>query len=459
MGSDGRQAVVQEWQAAAPRTDAEVGRFYQESACLADDLRDWHQTPDRQALTRALVAFAQEHGVRSVLDVGCGRGDDLRALWDAGFHDLSGVEPNVALRATMPYLIRCGVVNDLTEFSPRQQFGLTILIDVLEHLPNPQAFLDRVLRHVPIGGYLAECTGTWDTETPLHLPANWGWRPTGQIRRAGFEVVHQTSRLTFYQRVADGVQPMQSVLMCVWRSTSLATTRCLWDLSRQGLGRPYDPDGPLVYNLLTRPGDADIGRSRAIIVSDWWRDMPDDVFLMLDDDIVFNPASADRLVRLARAKRSVACAAYATKGGAHFACQMFPGQQVTFAPDAAPAPIRYAATGFMAVHRDVIDALIPTLPIVHPDEPWSYWPLFQQFSREYVAPRWPGDPGKLEGLSEDFAFCARARDLGFEIWLDPSIYLEHEGTRLYTPADVFDRIRAGETKYFQLQPDREPVPA
>ncbi len=48
-------------------------------------------------------------------------------------------------------------------------------------------------------------------------------------------------------------------------------------------------------------------------------------------------------------------------------------------------------------------------------------------------------PWKEDGhiyLSEDWAFCQRARDAGFDCWLDPSIRLGHMGQTMYTLEDL-----------------------
>jgi hypothetical protein len=35
-------------------------------------------------------------------------------------------------------------------------------------------------------------------------------------------------------------------------------------------------------------------------------------------------------------------------------------------------------------------------------------------------------------MGEDFLFCDRARELGFDVWIDPSISLGHMGVQEYT---------------------------
>lgn len=270
-----------------------------------------------------------------------------------------------------------------------------------------------------------------------------GFRPRGTILGAGFRLVEEVRDLAIFERVGDAAHPSQSVLLCAWRGVTAGTYRSLMRLARQGIGQThYDPDEP-VYSFMDRPGDAAIDRARSMIVTQWWQNTPDDVFIMIDDDIIFEPVAVNRVVALAREKRAIACGAYSTRGATHFACQL--GDEVVrFAPDAAPVEIRWAATGFMAVHRDVIDALIPDQPFCDVETTGGFYPLFQPFPMEYA-------PGLWTYQTEDFAFNERARRKGFRVWLDPAVYLEHEGTYRYTPMDVLAKTRAG-TGYLRETP-------
>lgn len=240
--------------------------------------------------------------------------------------------------------------------------------------------------------------------------------------------------------------PSQSILLCAWRGVTTGTFDTLTQLARQGLNKPYDPDEP-GWGILVQSGDAAIYRSRGRIVTAWYERLPDDVFLMVDDDVVFHPAAATRIIAHARATRGIVCGAYATKGGTHFACQMYAGQNIRFAADSPLVEVKYPATGFMAVHRDVIAAMIRTLPRVNQAMQGGYYPLFCPLVVE-------NENGEYEELSEDYAFGERARRLGFTVWLDPAIYLEHEGTYRWTIHDVFRRAEDG-SGYLAVVPHDE----
>lgn len=216
-----------------------------------------------------------------------------------------------------------------------------------------------------------------------------------------------------------------TVLLCAWREMKIATAECLLKLRDLGWG----------YAIIG--GDALITRSRAKTVSNWYRKcLDEDVFLMLDDDVVFQPEDAAKVVELAKQTRSIACGAYPVKDGGHLACRRFVGQDIVFGPDSPPVEIEYAATGFMAVHRDVITAMIeakkpdgePLFPLVDHKGLSPFWPFFDTFNVKHNAGT---DQEFWDSLSEDYAFCEQARRLGFKVWLDPSVILFHLGTYPY----------------------------
>jgi len=220
----------------------------------------------------------------------------------------------------------------------------------------------------------------------------------------------ETSRgLSPHQEGGREVAP-GTALVIAHRTVEASTVTCLFEL----VGRGW----PIAIPF----GDALIDRGRARAASSWYRTMSEDaeggdVFLMIDDDIVFKAEDAERVVQIAREKRAIACAAYPVSGGGHLASRGFPGQELRFGPDLEPVEIRWPATGFMAVHRDVIKAFAETMDECYPGESGAFWPMFQPYK---LGPDY---------LSEDYAFGERARELGFATWLDPQSILIHMKTQ------------------------------
>lgn len=117
----------------------------------------------------------------------------------------------------------------------------------------------------------------------------------------------------------------------------------------------------------------------------------------------------------------------------------FPDQEVTFSHDAKPVEIRYLGSGFMAAHRRVFESMVAragefpegsnyNVPLCHPQD-LQYWPWFQPFWAK-------NDAGEWIYLSEDWAFCNRARAFGHKVWLDPSIFIDHKGEYRWNLADA-----------------------
>jgi hypothetical protein len=84
------------------------------------------------------------------------------------------------------------------------------------------------------------------------------------------------------------------------------------------------------------------------------------------------------------------------------------------------------ATGFMMIKREVIDKMIASYPELKYNNdlntPPELNPHFYAFFDTMI------DPKDKRYLSEDYTFSRRWQDIGGEIWLDPSISLNHYGS-------------------------------
>lgn len=202
-----------------------------------------------------------------------------------------------------------------------------------------------------------------------------------------------------------------TLIVCAYRAISLPTHACMVNLlTMRGSNTWHTQIG----------GEAGINRARSIQVSKWLRESTDDVFLMVDDDIVFDPDDANSIVERCRSGYDVIAAAYPTGDASHLAVRTLGETSLRFGPDQEPLEMRHVATGFFACNRRVIEALVDTLPLCNSNTSWAFWPLFG-FG-------WEPDPeaGGTNNLSEDYYFCNRARELGFKVWLDMSIAIGHE---------------------------------
>jgi cellulose synthase/poly-beta-1,6-N-acetylglucosamine synthase-like glycosyltransferase len=105
-----------------------------------------------------------------------------------------------------------------------------------------------------------------------------------------------------------------------------------------------------------------------------------------------------------------------------------PGQSKTVNLN-EPMAVSHAGTGFMAIRRDVLQALEGRLehrkysdPMINAGQGDSVTSFFDSDI----------DPDSNEYLGEDYTFCHRVRDAGMKIWICPWMRLSHVGTYIYS---------------------------
>ena len=187
------------------------------------------------------------------------------------------------------------------------------------------------------------------------------------------------------------------------------------------------------YQVRRVAGYAAIDQGRNQMATDALLDGFDET-LWIDSDVGFHPDDVDRL----RAHHlPIVCGIYPQKGKRALACHVMPGaQQMTFGEQGGLTELLYAGTGFLLIRREVYLAVqrhhqLPTCNerFGHPMLPFFY-PMLR-----------PIDDGHWY-LAEDYAFCERARQAGYQIWADTTIRLWHIGTYRYGWEDAgMDRPR------------------
>jgi len=194
--------------------------------------------------------------------------------------------------------------------------------------------------------------------------------------------------------------------------------------------------------------DALISRTRSLMATRFL-EAPElqhcDVMVIVDDDVVWEAADFWKIVEGCRETRSIYGGVYVTRSHTdpHISSRVFSGSKLRIekTPERRPLELEYLATGFMAIHRDVLEAMVAPGAVfkdadgthqIHKvtkggDRP--FWPVFSPFTIE-------DQPGSFHYLSEDWAFGERARQLGFKAWFDQSIILQHMGLYPYTVGDI-----------------------
>jgi len=149
--------------------------------------------------------------------------------------------------------------------------------------------------------------------------------------------------------------------------------------------------------------------------------------LMLDDDVEFLDPESDPIDRLISLDKDIVGGIYVYKRKPHYPAfrpkdlQRAYEKKLEFPKDYKfkipnkPFEVEWMSGGCILIKREIIEKLISKY-----DFPFC--------SMVY----------KKEFLSEDFAFCKRARDEGFEVWADPFVELGHVGDYSYTLKDYYE---------------------
>jgi hypothetical protein len=176
-------------------------------------------------------------------------------------------------------------------------------------------------------------------------------------------------------------------------------------------------------------GDGNLPRARAIHLGMWREeyDTPDrcDYFMIVDDDISFNPEAIDILIG---DDKPIVGGIYTFKttdpGYVGKACTRFFKRQV-LSPN-GPFEVQWLNGGFIMVKAETLLKMIDAYPELVIDVPkessgkitaketWALW-----------TPRVYHDNGDRLFLGEDWSFCQRAREIGFNIYADLRVKLVH----------------------------------
>lgn len=183
------------------------------------------------------------------------------------------------------------------------------------------------------------------------------------------------------------------------------------------------------FSFSKRRGDALIDRARSMEASRFLLKSNAEVLLFLDDDIIYDPLDAVKMVRHVHEGKDIVGGAYTlkTEGGGQFTTKLLPEtKSIVMGEGGGLYEVRMVATGFMAVHRRVFEKVSKKIPFCSVREMDGFWPFFQPF------PKFIEENNKWFYLSEDWAFCERAREEGFKVWLDSTIKLKHAGRTTYS---------------------------
>jgi hypothetical protein len=203
--------------------------------------------------------------------------------------------------------------------------------------------------------------------------------------------------------------------------------------------------GEFDLDVVLLGGDSLITRSRSVLVSRFLDNPLATHLMFVDADIAFEP---DQFLRLLRLEKDFAAGAYplkqidwrslprrAIKGeslaaaGLSYVGQVCAGDELRYENGFATAI--YAGGGFQLIRRPVFERLIAAHPELKFKAVHTLTNAKPTEDHLYALFECAIEPKSGVYLSEDYAFCARWRALGGEIWLDLESRLTHTGTSSY----------------------------
>jgi len=180
------------------------------------------------------------------------------------------------------------------------------------------------------------------------------------------------------------------------------------------------------------PDESLLPRARNVMVSQFLKSKCDSM-LFIDADMAWKPEAVLRLLAWSQSwEKAVVGAAGVRRSDPPSFCVNFKeaaGQSIKICPDTGCVSLRHLGTGFILIRREAIEKLIRLHPELTYEETdrqgrstGAHHALFMMH---------------MEGghsYSEDYRFCDLWRQAGGEVWADPTIALEHIGTKSYTGA-------------------------
>ena len=182
----------------------------------------------------------------------------------------------------------------------------------------------------------------------------------------------------------------------------------------------------LKYDRISQ--DALIDRARSKCASQFLDHCEEEVMIMLDHDIIFNPDDMKALARKCAETKGVVAGIYPKRGeGRALPVRLAENGEWTLGDDVL-VKADMVSTGFMAIHRKVLEEMAPHFP----DTIGGF--------RPYFAPTMVERERGWEYLSADWAFVTKVHKILGEghvyAYLKP--LLMHKGEKIYTIQDNLD---------------------
>lgn len=183
------------------------------------------------------------------------------------------------------------------------------------------------------------------------------------------------------------------------------------------------PQHGIDMNIGSICGCSVVSRARNLLVKDFLESDCTDL-MFIDADINFEPEDVLRLMAWASdpKKGIVGGVPRTRKTNKVYIAQLDQDEEGLTMNKMGLVRAKRIATAFMLVRREVFERLIDENP------QWAYYDHSSDRQLSAVFDFLVTEEGYM---GEDYLFCDRARAIGYEVWIDPTIKLGHMGVQEY----------------------------
>lgn len=210
--------------------------------------------------------------------------------------------------------------------------------------------------------------------------------------------------------------PRTRVVPFLYANAAPETVDCLFRLALEWPEIDYE----------RRSSDALIDRARSRAASDFLFHTDFEVLIMIDHDMIWEPGDIQHLAAACARTKGVVGGVYPKRNMGENPPIRFHNDGVYEFGSNVVARVTYVSTGFMAIHREVLEKMAADMP---------------RTVGGFVAFFQPGiatlPDGRSEYLSEDWAFCLRASGVGAPVHADLWPRIRHVGEYIYRMIDCF----------------------
>ena len=183
------------------------------------------------------------------------------------------------------------------------------------------------------------------------------------------------------------------------------------------------PHHGIELNIGSICGCSVVSRARNLLVKDFLESNSTDL-MFIDADINFEPEDVLRLMAWASdpKKGIVGGVPRTRKTNKVYIAQLDQDEEGLTMNKMGLVRAKRIATAFMLVRREVFERLVNENP------QWNYYDHSSDRQLNAVFDFLVTEEGYM---GEDYLFCDRARAIGYEVWIDPTIKLGHMGVQEY----------------------------